>query len=139
MWPPWASVETSAVRRLRGRASGISSFDTRARWRPVTQSARSRRSYGKQGIVNSLDSSSDGCKRKELAIFPSDMTQRNSKTSTQQSYTKENRKYKKENLRRFFHVPSYILRKRAKVRIYRASSGRSRKIDFLYFLSIDNF
>ena len=34
----------------RGRASGIialSSFDTHARWQPVTQSARSRPSYGK--------------------------------------------------------------------------------------------
>ena len=35
------------------RASGaqcpISSFDTHPRWRPVTQSARSRQSYGKLG------------------------------------------------------------------------------------------
>jgi len=34
-------------RGARNRHCPLSSFDTRARWQPVTQSARSRRSYGK--------------------------------------------------------------------------------------------
>ena len=34
-------------RFLPNRPRPLSSFDTHARWRPVTQSARSRRSYGK--------------------------------------------------------------------------------------------
>ena len=53
----------------------LSSFDTHARWQPVTQSARFRRSYGKTRTVNSLDGSTCGkwlvlakssAKRKEL-------------------------------------------------------------------------
>ena len=34
-------------RFLPNRPRPLSSFDTHARWQPVTQSARSRRSYGK--------------------------------------------------------------------------------------------
>ena len=63
-WDHWgiARVTVNFPNVPRGRASGIiarggassqtvpappSSFDTHARWQPVTQSARSRRSYGK--------------------------------------------------------------------------------------------
>ena len=41
--------ESVRSRLLPNRPRPLSSFDTHARWQPVTQSARSRRSYGKIG------------------------------------------------------------------------------------------
>ena len=41
------SFDTHVSRFLPNRPRPLSSFDTHARWQPVTQSARSRRSYGK--------------------------------------------------------------------------------------------
>ena len=46
----------------------LSSFDTHPRWQPVKQSARSRRSYGKIGTVNSLQQHVSDLDR-SVAIF----------------------------------------------------------------------
>ena len=47
----WAAILVSYVRKERasGAQCPIGSFDTHPRWRPVTQSARSRESYGEIG------------------------------------------------------------------------------------------